>query len=258
MFKEKIKKEVNKKTIIIISGIVIIILIMASVRIDRKTTILESALKDISMGVEKVIMYPFVSIKDKNKINVKVEEDAKDKEIAELKDELELKRTMTGFTIINSTILSRNKSYWFNTLTIDKGKSSGIKKDMAVATSKGLVGKISKVYDNASEVKLITSDDVNYKVSVAIKTNNGDCYAILNGYNYKTKKLTITGVDKDASVEVGNDIMTSGIGGVFPSGIKIGKVENIINDKYDLSKTLEIKSDVNFDNIHYVAVLKVQ
>lgn len=258
MFKEKIKKEVNKKTIIIISGIVIIILIMASVRIDRKTTILESALKDISMGVEKVVMYPFVSIKDKNKINVKVEEDAKDKEIAELKDELELKRTMTGFTIINSTILSRNKSYWFNTLTIDKGKSSGIKKDMAVATSKGLVGKISKVYDNASEVKLITSDDVNYKVSVAIKTNNGDCYAILNGYNYKTKKLTITGVDKDASVEVGNDIMTSGIGGVFPSGIKIGKVENIINDKYDLSKTLEIKSDVNFDNIHYVAVLKVQ
>jgi rod shape-determining protein MreC len=258
MFKEKIKKEVNKKTIIIISGIVIIILIMASVRIDHKTTILESALKDISMGVEKVVMYPFVSIKDKNKINVKVEEDAKDKEIAELKDELELKRTMTGFTIINSTILSRNKSYWFNTLTIDKGKSSGIKKDMAVATSKGLVGKISKVYDNASEVKLITSDDVNYKVSVAIKTNNGDCYAILNGYNYKTKKLTITGVDKDASVEVGNDIMTSGIGGVFPSGIKIGKVENIINDKYDLSKTLEIKSDVNFDNIHYVAVLKVQ
>lgn len=258
MFKEKIKKEVNKKTIIIISGIVIIILIMASVRIDRKTTILESALKDISMGVEKVIMYPFVSLKDKNKTNIKVEEDAKDSEIAELKDELELKRTMTGFTIINSTILSRNKSYWFNTLTIDKGKNSGIKKDMAVATSKGLVGKISKVYDNASEVKLITSDDVNYKVSVAIKTNNGDCYAILNGYNYKTKKLTITGVDKDASVEVGNDIMTSGIGGVFPSGIKIGKVENIINDKYDLSKTLEIKSDVNFDNIHYVAVLKVQ
>ena len=95
---------------------------------------------------------------------------------------------MTEYKPINATILSRNKSYWFNNLTIDKGKKDGIKKDMAVVTKKGLVGKITKVSFTSSEVKLITSDDINFKVSISIKANGTDNYAILNGYDNKTRR----------------------------------------------------------------------
>ena len=49
---------------------------------------------------------------------------------------------------------------------------------MAVITSKGLIGKISKVSNLSSEIKLITSDDVNYKVSVSIKANDRETYGI--------------------------------------------------------------------------------
>jgi rod shape-determining protein MreC len=142
-------------------------------------------------------------------------------------------------------------------MTIDKGKDSGLKKNMAVITKDGLIGKISKVSKTSSEIKLITSDDVNYKVSVAINSNETDNYAILNGYNKKTGLIKASGIDKTANINVGDTVLTSGLGGVFPKGIYIGTVEKIKSDKYDLSKTVYIKTAVDFNDIHYVTVLKV-
>ena len=139
---------------------------------------------------------------------------------------------------------------------IDKGSKDGIQEDMAVVTKQGLVGKVSRVYRHSSEIKLITSDDINYKVSVAIKTSNGDSYAILNGYDAESSHITVTGVDKMSNVKVGDTIVTSGLGGVFPAGIYVGVVQDIKSDKYDLSKTLYIDTEQDFNNIHYVTVLK--
>ena len=53
-------------------------------------------------------------------------------------------------------------------------------------------------------------------------------------------------------------MVTSGLGEMFPSGIYIGKVEKIESDKYNLSKTIYIKTEQNFNNFHYVTVLKVK
>ena len=210
-------------------------------------------------------MYPFTTLnKDKN-INQdesyliqKNINDSLEKEIKELKDLLELNKTLTEYTPINATILSRNKSYWYNTLTIDKGKKDGIKKDMAVITSKGLIGKISSVSNNSSEIKLITSDDINFKVSITIKTNDIDNFAILNGYDKKTNLIKATGIDKTTNISIGDRVLTSGLGEKFPGGIYIGTVEKIESDKYNLSKTVYIKTYQNFNDIHYVTVLKVK
>ena len=167
-------------------------------------------------------------------------------------------KTLTEYKPINATILSRNKSYWFNTLTIDKGSKQGIKKNMAVITKNGLVGKISKVYKTSSEVKLITSDDINFKVSIAIKTNEVDNYAILNGYDKDTSLIKATGIDKTTQINNGDVVLTSGLGEMFPAGIYIGTVEKVESDKYNLSKTVYIKTYQNFNDIHYVTVLKVK
>ena len=143
-----------------------------------------------------------------------------------------------------------------DTVTIDKGSSSGIKKDMAVVTKNGFVGKIHKVSENSSEVKLITADDVNYKVSVSITTSSGDTNAILNGYDKKSGLLKVVGVDKTSDVKEGDVILTSGLGGKEPRGIYIGVVNGIKTDKYNLSKTLYLKTGQDFSNIHYLTVLK--
>lgn len=259
MFKNKNKK----KKIIIISTIIllVIILIPVSLQLNRKPTVFENIFKDTTMIINKVFMYPFTALnksdytQDESYVIQKNVNESLQKEIEELKAQLKLNSTLTEYSPINATILSRNKSYWFNTLTIDKGKKHGIKEDMAVITSEGLIGKISKVSRLSSEIKLITSDDVNYKVSVSIKTSGKETYGILNGYDNETKLIKISGIDRSTNVKKGDIVTTSGLGGVFPGGIFVGTVEKSQNDKYDLSKTIYIKTNQDFDAIHYVTVL---
>ena len=257
------KKKQNKNKLLIILPIVIVIALILSLTLNRKYTFIESILKDTSSIINKMLIYPITSFNSEKNIDQtksyliqKNVNTSLEKEIEELKKILELNKTLTEYSIENATILSRNKSYWFNTMTIDKGKKSGIKEDMAVVTKDGLIGKISKVSNYSSEIKLITSDDVNYKVSVAIKNDENENYAILNGYDNKTGLLKVIDVDKTTKVKKGDEILTSGLGRLFPSGIYIGTVEKIESDKYNLSKTLYIKTSQDFNNIHYVTVLK--
>lgn len=258
------KKKITKMTVFV--GIVIVlVLISLSVLLPKSNFINKSLLKDSTIILNKIVMYPFTSLtKEKNTnhnesyVIQKNVNESLEKEIQELKEALELNKTLTEYTPINATILSRNKSYWYNTITIDKGKKDGITEDMAVITSKGLIGKISSVSLTSSEIKLITSDDINFKVSIAINTNDVDNFAILNGYDNKTNLIKATGIDKTTNINIGDKVLTSGLGKKFPAGIYIGTVEKIESDKYNLSKTVHIKTYQNFNDIHYVTVLKVK
>ena len=259
------RKRKNKKSSII-SLIILLVILLAllsgSLLIFRDSN---TILKDGVIIIEKVFMYPFPAInkeKDKDQTESytiqKNVNSSLEKEIKELKETLELNKTLTEYEAINATVLSRNKSYWFNTITIDKGKKSGIKNNMAVITKNGLIGKITKVSNYSSEVKLITSDDIKFKVSVSIKTNEDDNYAILNGYDKKTGLIKVSGVDKTTNINIDDSVVTSGLGEMFPSGIYIGQVKDIKNDKYNLSKTIYIKTSQDFNDIHYVTILKVK
>ena len=257
-------KKTKKRNLIILSVIIVaIIALVSSIQLNRANFFGEGLVKSVIMTIDKIVMYPFTALNGEKNVDQsesyliqKNVNASLEKEIQELKEVLDLKTTLTEYTPINATILSRNKNYWFNQIMLDKGSKDGIKKDMAVITKHGLVGKISRVYSHSSEIKLITCDDVNFKVSVAIQTNSGDSYAILNGYDAKRELVTVTGVDKMSDVKKGDTITTSGLGGMFPSGIYIGVVEEVKDDKYDLSKTLYIKTSQDFNNIHYVTVLK--
>ena len=257
------KNKKNKKIITGAIAVGLILLLMVSLFLNQKVSTVENFFKSIVMYIEDIVMIPSTHSKNKEdnqnesyiiqkNVNASLE-----KEIQELKEVLELNKTLTEYTPVNATILSRNKSYWFNNLTIDKGRKSGLKENMAVITKNGLIGKLSKVYENSSEIKLITSDDINFKVSVAIKTNGVDNYAVLNGYDTKTGLIKVSDLDKTTEVNKGDTVLTSGLGELFPAGIYIGTVEKIESDKYNLSKNLYIKTYQNFNDIHYVTVLKV-
>ena len=257
----KAKKKKKNKVFFIITPLLVFILLILSFYLGYHPKLL----KDISMLIEKCVMYPFTALTEDKGITQsdsyliqKNANESLEKDIQELKDLVELNKSLTEYTPINATVLSRNKSYWFNTLTIDKGSSSGIKKDMAVITKNGLIGKISKVADNASEIKLITSDDIHFKVSIAIKIGDVDTYAIMNGFDAKKRLIKANGIDKTVEVPRGALVVTSGLGEMFPSGITVGTVEEVESDKYNLSKTIYIKTYQNFNDIHYVTVLKVK
>lgn len=263
MYGRKKKKEL--KIYYIALSVVLVLLLIVSLLINRDGNHSYNVLKTVSMAIDKVMMYPFTALNsDKGKkqseseiiqVNQNKELEA---EIQELKEALELNKTLTEYDPVNATVLSRNRSYWFNTMTIDKGTSSGIKENMAVITKNGFIGKITKAYANSSEIKLITSDDLNFKVSVSIRSNGNDYYAIMNGYDAEKGYIQVSGIDKTTMINKGDIVLTSGLGELFPAGIYVGEVEEISNDKYNLTKTLYIKTKQNFNNIHYVTVLKVK
>ena len=141
-------------------------------------------------------------------------------------------------------------------LTIDKGSHNGIKEGMVVINSTGLIGKITNVSTFSSDVKLITTNDTNNKISVTVTNGDTKLTGIINGYDYKKGLLTVEGISNTATVNNGDYVYTSGLGGVFPSGILIGKVEGITTDVYDLSKIINVKPSAKFDDINFVTVLK--
>ena len=245
-----IKKNIKKIIILFI----LILLIIISIVFYKSNNL--NIFSSITNSIYNIFSIPFKEGRKNNNKDIleNVRNEVLENEIKELKKVLELNKTLTEYKYINSTVIARNRSYYFNTLKIDKGKNDKIKKDMAVITNEGLVGKIYKLYDNYSIVKLLTSDDLNFKTSILISNNDNDFYAILNGYDKKNKALIVNGIDKNANIEKGNTVYTSGLGN-FPKGIYIGKILSIKNDKYNLSKSLLISSDVNFNSIHYVTVL---
>ena len=259
------RKNKKRKKIIIIVIVIFcsFFILFYSLSSNRKQTVVESYLKDVSSLIMKVVMLPFTSLNDdkgedltesyviQKNLNVHLEE-----EIEQLRDVLDLNQTLTGYDVVNATVITRNKGYWYQTLTIDKGKNDGLKENMVAITKNGLIGKIERVTNFSSEIKLITANDVNNKVSVSIATTTGETNAILSGYDKDSDLVQISGVDSRVEINVGDVVTTSGLGGMFPRGIYIGEVETITNDKYGLSKTLGIKTNQDFNNIHYVTILK--
>lgn len=268
-----------KYLVLIVFTIVTIVLgfVHGSVNQNRKLTYFEKMVKDVVLYINNIVSTPIDYVSNYleeermekdilNKYNAIKEEldkielnSAKTKELetelSKLKEMLELNRLLTDYEYLNATVVNRNLGYWYNTITIDKGSKNGIEVDMAVITSDGLIGRVTQVSNFNSTVKLLTSDDVNNKVSIKIKQEE-DIYGLLTGYNKENNTFIITGIDQNIDIKEKSTVVTTGLGGIFPSGILVGEVYSVSNDHFELSKIVEIKSFANFDDISYVNVLK--
>ena len=267
---------------ILITIIIIVIIILAifsfTLKEDRQLNKFQSLIKDTVTSIQKVVSYPFnfvinkiddykelVSIREKyqkllpevDRIDSLMTENIElRKQLESMKEELDIDYTINGYEFLNATVISRNISYWYNTITIDKGSYNGVETDMVVVNSDGLIGKVVSTTTFTSDVKLLTTSDTNNKISVAISNGKNKLYGLIKDYNYKNNYLEVEGISNTESVSIGDYVYTSGLGGVFPSGILIGTVEEITTDEYDLAKIINVKLSANFDNINYVAILK--
>ena len=205
------------KTIKIIGIILIIFLIlMLFLKKEKYNSKLLSDARDITINVIEIVSTPFMYIKEK--INILVftnsiykeyqtlksdlskidiinnKNKSLEKEINDLKNLLKLNNLNTDYEIINASIISRNKDYWFNTITIDKGNKDNINNNTAVVTNNGLIGRIIKVNNNSSVVKLITNVDNNSKLSVGVEGANQYAHGLITSYDMKNNLLVVTGI----------------------------------------------------------------
>ena len=175
------------------------------------------------------------------------------KEVNELKELLEINNSLTDFTFVNATVVNRNTAYWNSQITINKGSNSKIKEGMAVIDGNGLVGRVEKVGFNTSVVKLITNNSSNNKISVKIWANGEEINKVLT--IDEDNNMIISGIDNSFKLEEGALVTTSGLSDIYPSGIIIGYVDKVENDKFGISKRAYIKHKSNLDNIRFVSVL---
>lgn len=118
-------------------------------------------------------------------------------------------------------VISGSSDSWSATVTIDKGSSSGIAVGMPVSDANGAIGQVISVGATSATVRLIT--DENSSVSAMIQSTRAQ--GILEGSADGT--LTLTLVSTDTEVEVGDVVITSGLGGVFPKGLPLGTVTSV-------------------------------
>lgn len=188
----------------------------------------------------------------------KAELDEKTRIIEELEELYDLE-VSANYEKINAEVMSRDISTWSNTVTLNKGSKDGIEVDMAVVSSKGLIGKISEVNANTCKVKLLTTENGDASVSIKVELKDGTTTdGILENYTASNNRYNIQLFDANAKIEKGLSVITSGNGGVFPPGILVGKV-NSEEEAYDnKGKKLIVRPSVDFNDFSYVAVLKVK
>lgn len=277
----KSKNGIPKKYVLIMVIILIIILLVVfsfTLKKDRKINKVESLLKDGLIYTEKIITYPFnfankkvneykelKEVKENNDIletsidrieSIEAENIELRRQLDSLKEELSIDYTLSDYEYLNATVISRNVGYWYNKITIDKGSYNGVTKDMVVINSKGLIGRVINTSTFTSDVRLITTSDTNNKISVHVSNGDSNLYGLINGYDYNKAFLELEGISNTKDVSIGNYVYTSGLGGIFPSGILIGEVIDITTDSYDLAKIIRVKPSVDFNDINYVSILK--
>jgi len=134
-------------------------------------------------------------------------------------------RERSVFRLVAAEVVARDSSTWWRTVTINRGRRDGIEVDMPVVTDEGLVGKITTVSDTVSVVLLISDENCR----VAAKVEGSREQGIVSGERVKsglTPILDLNFLSKQADLRPGQKVYTSGVGGVFPSGILIGIVKS--------------------------------
>lgn len=170
-----------------------------------------------------------------------------------LREMLNLEDTYKEFDLVAANVTGKDSSTWFLSLTIDKGTDDGLEMSDTVITSDGLVGHITDIGTNWARITTILDSQSTVAVSVDrtedLATVDGDIDLAADGL------CKMTYISKDSTITLGDIAKTSGLGGVYPKGISVGKIIKIHPENKGVSQYAEVEPAVNFNRIYEVYVI---
>lgn len=189
-------------------------------------------------------------------VRTQAENSALRAENADLQEQLELKSTLTDYQSISGTVIARNPDLWLDQIIIDRGERDGVTIGMSVMSDNGLVGRVTEVNPTSSKVVLLTTADQKAtQTSAEITTESGIVYGVVTNFDDIRKELVMERITSEKEIKEGEEVVTSGLGGVVPRGLLIGTVSEVTYDKYGLSQRVYIDPAADFDQIRYVLVI---
>lgn len=268
----------NKRLLLLLVSIIVLVaLIGYSLKDHKELSWPEQFVKDTTGWVQSIFHQPtqyiagiFENIGDikntyeQNKqlkvhldkyMSVETELQDLKKENEELRDILKKEESLRDFTSIQATIIARNPDHWHEYITLNKGKTDGVKEDMAVITAKGLIGKIKSTSQFTSTVLLLSALDRKNRISAVVQGKE-NVYGLIEGYDDEKDALMLKRIPSKAKIKVGRNVETSGLGGVFPEGLVIGKVIEVVPDEYGLTQMAYVKPAARFYDINNVMVVE--
>ena len=176
-------------------------------------------------------------------------------ENAELRTMLDLSKTEPELKLLAATVIAKDPSNWYGTFTINRGTDHGVQKGQPIITAnKELVGKVSRVGSDWAEVVTVLDPECGVGALVErskeVGVLEGDSSLRLRG------RCRLGYLSRDADMEVGDYVETSGMGGVYPKGLLVGKILELKEDNTNMSKYAIVEPLVNFGNLHQVFVLR--
>jgi len=171
-----------------------------------------------------------------------------EKENETLRDQLNFQKK-SPFQLVPGEIIAKDASNIQNSFTINVGSSSNIREDMPVISSGMLVGKISEVHYNSSKVLLITNP--NSVVNAMLQDSRA--YGLVKGeLGYG---LIMDSIPQETKINVGDLVITSGLGGTFPKGLLLGEVSEIISKQGEIFQSAELKPTLDFSQLELVFII---
>lgn len=160
---------------------------------------------------------------------------------------------------IAEVIAANTVDPYSKTITINLGEKDGIKPDMAVMTIEGLVGRIQTVTPFTSNIQLLTdisdSDNNSKAISATAQGKENDTFGIIE--SFENGQLVMTRVEPNDPIEVGDTVITSSYGQVFPGGIPIGTVVSRDVGDFGITHKVMIEPFASFVKIREVFVIEV-
>lgn len=171
-------------------------------------------------------------------------------ENATLKEYMNLTEKYANYKTVPAYITGKDISNYSKTVIINVGKNEGIEVNMTVIADAGLVGHVISVTDDTAKVETIIDSASSVSSNVSTTREPIICRGIIDSNNLKA-----INIETDANLVVGDNIETSGMGGIYPKGILIGSIKDVINTKNITDRYAVIKPAVDFETLETVLVI---
>ena len=176
-------------------------------------------------------------------------------ENARLRELLGLRSKRQDLTFESAKVTARSASNWQSTLTLSKGEEAGLQPGNCVITSTGvLVGVVSKVGSHTATVSTVIDTSMEMG-GIITRTNSA---GVLEGdfALMKEGRLKLSYLPDGAQLVAGDEVLTSGKGDVYPSGLVVGQVEGVFSDASGMNRYAVVAPEVELDTLVEVFVVK--
>jgi rod shape-determining protein MreC len=158
-------------------------------------------------------------------------------------------RANPEYSYQGAAVIGYDTSPFLRYVLINRGSDQGLRRGMPVVTQQGLVGRIAAVTSSAARVQLITDT----ASTVNVRLDPSGAQAVLNGQI--TGDVSLEMIPQDTNIEVGDLVLTSGLGGSYPPNLLVGQVSGVRSQAQDLFQRASVQTAVDFSQLEIVLVI---